>query len=66
MSWFAYFITIISVIISIKLSCFVGRKLGLIMVTKEIALVPFRYKKLKIKYFFLVAIATFHLAMSVH
>ena len=43
MSWFAYFITIISVIISLKLSCYVGRKLGLNMVTEEIALVPFRY-----------------------
>ena len=41
-SWFAYFITIISVIISLKLSCYVGRKLGLKMVTEEIALVPFR------------------------
>ena len=51
MSWFAYFITIISVIISLKLSCYIGRKLGLNMVTEEIALVPFRCKKLKIKYF---------------
>ena len=42
MSWFAYFITIISVIISLKLSCYIGRKLGLNMVTEEIALVPFR------------------------
>ena len=42
-SWFAYFITILSVIISLKLSCYVGRKLGLNMVTEEIALVPFRY-----------------------
>ena len=51
MSWFAYFITIISVIMSLKLSCYFGRKLGLNMVTEEIALVPFRCKKLKIKYF---------------
>ena len=43
MSWFAYFITIIIVIISLKLSCYVGRKLGLNMVTEEIALVPFRW-----------------------
>ena len=42
-SWFAYFITILSVIISLKLSCYVGRKLGLKMVSEEIALVPFRY-----------------------
>ena len=51
MSWFAYFITIISVIISLKLSYYVGRKLGLNMVTEEIALVPFRYRKFKSKYF---------------
>ena len=42
-SWFAYFITIISVILSLKLSCYVGRKLGLNIVSEEIALVPFRY-----------------------
>ena len=53
MSWFAYLITIISVIISLKLSSYVGRKLGLNMVTEEIALVPFRCKELKIEYFLL-------------
>ena len=42
MSWFAYFITIIVVIISLKLSCYIGSKLGLNMVSEEIALVPFR------------------------
>ena len=41
-SWFAYFITIISIVISLKLSCYIGRKLGLNMVTEEIALVPLR------------------------
>ena len=46
MSWFAYFITIISVIIYLKLSCYVGRKLGLNMVTEEIALVPFRWQEI--------------------
>ena len=46
MSWFAYFITITSVIISLKLSCYVGRKLGLNMVTEEIALVPFRWQEI--------------------
>ena len=51
MSWFAYFITIISVIISLKLSCYVGRKLDLNMVTEEIALVPFRCEKFESKYF---------------
>ena len=44
-SWFAYLITIISVIISLKLSCYVGVKLGLNTVTEEIALVPFRFIK---------------------
>ena len=44
-SWFAYFITIIFVIISLKLSCYVGVKLGLNTVTEEIALVPFRFFK---------------------
>ena len=42
-SWFAYFITIIIVIIALKLSCYVGRKLGLNIVTEAIALVPFRF-----------------------
>ena len=42
MSWFAYYITIISVIISLKFSCYVCRKLGLNLVSEEIALVPFR------------------------
>ena len=46
-SWFAYFITIISVIVSLKLSCYVGVKLGLNTITEEIALVPFRFIKLK-------------------
>ena len=44
-SWFAYFITIIFVIISLKLSCYFGVKLGLNTVTEEIALVPFRFIK---------------------
>ena len=44
-SWFAYFITIIFVIISLKLSCYVGVRLGLKTVTEEIALVPFRFIK---------------------
>ena len=65
MSWFAYFITIISVIISLKLSCYIGRKLGLNMVTEEIALVPFRCKKLKIKYFLFSREATLELALLV-
>ena len=42
-SWFAYFITIITVIISLKLSCYVGLRLGLNTITEEIALVPFRF-----------------------
>ena len=41
-SWFAYFITILFVIISLKVSCYVGSKLGLTTVTEEVALVPFR------------------------
>ena len=41
-SWFAYFITIVIVIISLKLSCYVGKRLGLSTITEEIALVPFR------------------------
>ena len=42
-SWFVYFITITIVIICLKLSCYIGRKLGLNTVTEEIALVPFRF-----------------------
>ena len=42
-SWFAYFITIIFVIISLKLSCYVGVRLGLNTISEEIALVPFRF-----------------------
>ena len=42
-SWFAYFLTIIIIIFCLKLCCYVGRKLGLNMVTEEIALVPFRF-----------------------
>ena len=44
-SWFAYFMTIICVLISLKLTCYVGWKLGLNLVSKEIALVPFRLSK---------------------
>ena len=44
-SWFAYFITISFVIISLKLSCYVGVRLGLNTITEEIALVPFRFIK---------------------
>ena len=32
-----------NLVISLKLSCYVGRKLGLNVVTEEIALVPFRW-----------------------
>ena len=45
-SWFAYLITINFVIICLKLSCYVGVKLGLNTVSEEIALVPFRFIKL--------------------
>ena len=41
-SWFAYFITIVIVIFSLKISCYVGKRLGLNSITEEIALVPFR------------------------
>ena len=41
-SWFAYFITIVIVITSLKISCYIGKRLGLNTVTEEIALVPFR------------------------
>ena len=41
-SWIAYLVTIITVLISLKVSCHVGQKLGLGTVTEEIALVPFR------------------------
>ena len=41
-SWFAYFLTISIIILSLKLSVFVGRNLGLNTDTAEIALVPFR------------------------
>ena len=42
-SWFAYIITIITVIITLKFSCYVGKKQGLTTNTEEVALVPFRY-----------------------
>ena len=41
-SWFAYFLTIITVVFFLSLSCYVGRRLGLHTITEEIALVPFR------------------------
>ena len=41
-SWFMYFLTIICIILYLKLSFYVGRKLGLNTVTEEITLVPFR------------------------
>ena len=41
-SWFAYFTTIVIVIFSLKLSSYVGKRLGLNTITEEIALVPFR------------------------
>ena len=54
-----------AVFISLKLSCYVGRRLGLNVVTEEIALVPFRCKKLKIKYFLFSREATLELALLV-
>ena len=41
-SWFMYFMTIICIILYIKLSVYVGKKLGLNTITEEITLVPFR------------------------
>ena len=41
-SWFAYFISIVIVVTSLKLSFYVGKRLGLSTITEEIALVPFR------------------------
>ena len=41
-SWIAYFITIVIVITSLKLSCYVSKRLGLSTITEEIALIPFR------------------------
>ena len=41
-SWFMYFLTIICIILCIKLSVYVGKKLGLNTFTEEITLVPFR------------------------
>ena len=42
--WFAYLMTIISIIICFKFFCHVGRKLGLKSGTEEIVLVPFRLR----------------------
>ena len=47
-SWFAYLITIVFVITSLKLSCYVGKKLGLRTIGEEIALVPFRERGYKV------------------
>ena len=52
-SWFAYSITIILVIISLKFSCYIGVRLGLNTVTEEIALVPFRFIKAYIREVFI-------------
>ena len=41
-SWLMYFMTIICIILYIKLSVYVGKKLGLNTITEEITLVPFR------------------------
>ena len=41
-SWIAYFVTIVTVVTFLKLSCYFGRKLGLNTITEEISLVPFR------------------------
>ena len=41
-SWFAYFISIVIVVTSLKLSCYVGKRLGLSTITEEIALIPIR------------------------
>ena len=41
-SWLMYFVTIICIILYIKLSVYVGKKLGLNTITEEITLVPFR------------------------
>ena len=41
-SWLAYFISITFIVLFFKLSCYVGRELGLSTVTEEIALVPTR------------------------
>ena len=44
-SWALYFVTITCIILSLKLTVYVGRMLGLNNFTEEIALVPFRYWK---------------------
>ena len=41
-SWLMYFMTIICILLFIKLSVYVGKKLGLNTFTEEITLVPFR------------------------
>ena len=64
-SWFAYFITIIFVIISLKLSCYVGVRLGLNTVTEEIALVPFRFIK-KIFHRIFLNIFSFRISVTEH
>ena len=64
-SWFAYFITIIFVIISLKLSCYVGVRLGLNTITEEIALVPFRFIK-KIFHRIFLNIFSFRISVTEH
>ena len=65
-SWFAYFITIIFVIISLKLSCYVGVRLGLNTVTEEIALVPFRFIKHIFHRIFLKILFSFRISVTEH
>ena len=65
-SWFAYLITIIFVIMSLKLSCYVGVRLGLNTITEEIALVPFRFMEHIFHRIFLKILFSFRISVTEH
>ena len=60
-SWLMYFMTIICILLFIKLSVYVGKKLGLNTFTEEITLVPFRCVELIVK---LLALALTNLVLD--
>ena len=48
-SWMWTFLSIASIVISLKIACFFGTRLGLNLISDEITLFPFRYCKIFLK-----------------
>ena len=61
--WLAYFMTIICVVFTLKLSVHLGRNLGLNTVTEEINLVPFRCLRKSILVIFGNLISLFRISL---